>query len=214
MVFTDEAAVERGQRQGIVWTIRRVGEEFEEKHLVTTFRRDRKTLMVWSAVFYSNKWPLKRLTHHATFDLRKGREKVNRYEYINSVLEERLAGYLSELTMEGRRGFKAVEDGARIHDNHMAHQAREELHITTSPHPPNSPDFNAIEPLWGILKAHIEKFKPLPSTVNNCWEFLEKLWDELEQHIVNREIKKMEERKRAVIKAKGKHTSYWLHYVP
>ena len=90
----------------------------------------------------------------------------------------------------------------------MARQVREELHITDSPHPPNSPDLNAIEPLWGILKARLGKFRPVSSTANKLWEFLEKLWDELEQHIVNREIEKMEERKRAVIKAKGKHTGY------
>ena len=90
----------------------------------------------------------------------------------------------------------------------MAHQAREELHITTFPHPPNSPDLNAIEPLWRIPKARPGKFKPVPSTANKLWELLEKPWDELEQHIVNREKEKMEERKRAVIKAKGKHTRY------
>ena len=90
----------------------------------------------------------------------------------------------------------------------MAHQAKEELHITTSPHPPNSPDLNAIEPLWGILKARLEKIIPVPSTDNKLWEFLDKLWDELEQHTVNREIEKMEVRKRAVIEAKGKHTGY------
>ena len=189
-MFTDEATVESGQRKGTAWTIRRVGEEFEEKHLVPTFRQDRKTLMVWAAVAYGKKWPLKRLTRHPTFDLGKGKEGVNRYDYINSVLEERLAGYLSELRREGKRGVKSVEYGARIHDNHMAHQAREELHITTSPHPPNSPDLNAIEPLWGILKSRIGKIRPVPSTANKLWEFLEKLWDELEQHIVNREIKR------------------------
>ena len=208
MVFKDEAAVESGQRKGTVWTIRRVGEEIEEKHLVPTLRQDRKTLMVWDAVPYGKKWPLKRLAHHPTFDLGKGKEGVNRYDCINSVLEERLVRYLSELRREGRRGVKAVEDGARIHDYHMAHQAREELHITTSPHPPNSPNLNAIEPLWRIPKARLGKFKPVPSTANQLWELLEKPWDELEQHIVNREKEKMEERKRAVIKAKGKHTGY------
>ena len=211
VVFTDEATVESGQREVTAWTIRRVGEEFEEKHLVPAFRRDRKTLMVWDSVAYGKKWPLKRLTHHPTFDLGKGNEGVNRYYYINSVLEERLAGYLSELRMEGRPGVKTVEDGARIHDNHMAHQAREELHFTASPHPPISPDLNAIEPLWGILKARVANFIPVISTFNKLWELLKKLWDELEQHIVNREVEKMEERKRAVIKAKGKNTGYRLH---
>ena len=162
--------------------------------------------MVWDAVAYGKTWPLKRLTHHPTFDLGKGKEGVNRYDYINSVLEERLAGYLSELRREGRQGVKTVEDGARIHDNHVAHQAREELPISTSPHLPNSPDLDAIGPLWGILKARLGKVRPAPSTASKLWELLEKPWDELEQHIVNREIEKMEERKRAVIKAKGKHT--------
>ena len=59
MVFTDEAAVESGQWKGTVWTIRRLGEELEEKHLVLAFRQDRKTLMVWVAVPYGKKWPLK-----------------------------------------------------------------------------------------------------------------------------------------------------------
>ena len=77
MVFTDEAAVESGQRKGTVWTTRRVGEEFEEKHLVSIFRQDRKTLMVWADVAYGKKWPLKRLTHHPTFDLGKGKEVVS-----------------------------------------------------------------------------------------------------------------------------------------
>ena len=77
LMFTDEAAVESGQRKGTVRTIRRVGEEFEEKYLVLTFRQDRKTLIVWSAVAYGKKGPLKRLIHHPAFDLGKGKVWVN-----------------------------------------------------------------------------------------------------------------------------------------
>ena len=68
VAFTDEAAVESGVRKGASFTIRRVGEEFQEKHMVPTFKQKRKSVMVWGAVALGRKWPLVRLEHDAFYD--------------------------------------------------------------------------------------------------------------------------------------------------
>ena len=145
VVFTDEAAVETWEKKGSSWTIRRVGEEFMLKHLVPTFRQERKTLMIWDAIAYSKKWPLVRLDYDPAYDLEGRKGRVNRVDYINLILEGHLAGFVSEMRRKGRHGVTVVEDGAKIHDNKLAYQAREELFIDSQYHPPNSPDLNAIE---------------------------------------------------------------------
>ena len=102
----------------------------------------------------------------------------------------------------------AVEDGAKIHDNALAHQAREELHINLNYHPPNSPNLNAIEPLWGHVKHHLGKLMPVPLTEDKLWEAVATVWDDLEQDLVDKEIWNIGDRVLAVIAAKGKHMGY------
>ena len=177
IVFTDEAAVESGVKKGASFTIRRVGKEFHEKHLVPTFKQKRKSVVVWGAVALGKKWPLVRLGHDAFHDGKMARNGINRYDYINSVLEPHLARFLSELQRKGRQGVMAVEDGAKIHDDALAHQAREELHINLNYHPPNLPNLNAIERLWGHVKHHLGKLRPVPSTEDKLWEAVAKVWD-------------------------------------
>ena len=96
VVFTDEAAVEMGKKGGTTWTIRRKNEEYLPRHLVPTFRSTRQTLMIWGCIALGHKWPLLRLIPQQ----KKGEKKkrgLDRYDYVNLVLEDRLAGYMSEL---------------------------------------------------------------------------------------------------------------------
>ena len=106
---------------------------------------------------------------------------------------------------EGNLEVTVVQDGAKIHDNKLASQAREDLHITSQFHPPNSPDLNPIEPLWGILKQRIVKIRPVPSTEDALYESLEREWDGIEQELVNEQVEMMPERKRRLLEANGHH---------
>ena len=61
----------------------------------------------------------------------------------------------------------AVEDGAKIHDNTLAHQAREELHINLKYDPPNLPNLNAVEPLWEHVKHRVGKLSVMSATTTS-----------------------------------------------
>ena len=207
VIFTDEVLFEKGEKIGPTWTIRRAGEESMIKHLVPTFKQDRETLMVWGAVAIGHKWPLLRLTAYNT-DFYDPVKTIDRFAYVNHVLEGRLAGYCSKLRREGIPEVRTLEDGAGPHRSRLAAQAREELHIKQIFHPPNSPDLNPIEPLWGIVKHRVARLRPVASTLDKLWEQVQRVWDELDQETIDRVLGKMEERRIAVVAAHGGHTRF------
>ena len=102
----------------------------------------------------------------------------------------------------------AVEDGAPIHRNALADAAREELHIKNNTHPPSSPDLNAIEPLWGVVKTRVGKLRPIASNIKTLWAQVQKVWNEMEQDLVDRQVERMDLRRSAVLQAKGLHTRF------
>ena len=115
--------------------------------------------------------------------------------------------------MEKRRagrvlGAQAVEYGAPIHNNSRADRARKRLFTSSHDHPPNSPDLNEIEPLWNVLKTRLGKFRSVPSTEDELWEVLYRLWDEIEQDLVDKEVERMKNRIATVILRQGKHTDF------
>lgn len=207
MIFTDEMAVEKGKTSGRVWTIRHPGEEFDMKHLQPTFKQERETLNVWGAIAWGKKWPLLRLSQSKpnTHGIPKS---ADRFVYTTRVLEDRLSGYCSELRREGRRGVLVVEDGASTHTSLLARQAKEELHIKTVTHPPNSPDLNAIETCWLIVKSRLKKFRPVASTADKLWEQLEEIWDGISQEEINRQVEGMVRRRADLVAANGFHIGF------
>ena len=207
VICTDEASCETGEKKGPTYTIRRAGEAFLLKNLIPTFRQDRETIMIWGAVSLGHKWPLIRLTPFQAPNQPKSK-KIDKYAYVNQVLYGHLAGYCSELRREGILDVVCLEDGAPPHRNGLAAQAREELHIKQLFHPPNSPDLNAIEPLWGIVKRRVSKLRHVASTANKLWEQIQQVWDGIEQSEIDGLIMKMEERRKAVVAAKALHTCF------
>ena len=138
----------------------------------------------------------------------KKKRGLDRFDYVNLVLEGRLAGYMSEMRREGYQGVMVVEDGAPIHQNKLADAAREELHIKSLTHPPSSPDLNAIEPLWGVLKSRVGKLVPVASNIEMLWTQVSKVWNEMEQDLVDRQMERMESRRHALLRAKGMQTGF------
>ena len=163
--------------------------------------------MIFGAIAHGHKWPLVLLTLLESQRTRE-KKKIDRFVYVEKVLEDCLAGYCSEMRREGILDVVVVEDGAPIHNNGLAAQAREELHINQINNPPSSPNLNAIEPLWGILKYRLGKLQPVASTVTILWEQIQEVWEGIEQYYVDREVEKMAQKSAVIKQVEGLHTGY------
>ena len=76
-------------------------------------------------------------------------------------------------------------------------------YISPTDWPPNSPDLNPIENIWGILCAKLEQKK---YTSNQGFKkAIKKVWKELPQEVIQNCIRHMDDKLRKVIKAKGGH---------
>ena len=71
--------------------------------------------------------------------------------------------------------------------------------------PPNSPDLNPIEHIWGILKVRMAKKKGHKSL---SFEMVEREWQSIAAKEVKKLVESMPRRLRAVIRARGGNTKY------
>ena len=69
-----------------------------------------------------------------------------------------------------------VENGARPHDGEVPARIRTELGITCFPHPAHSPDLNAIENVWSILKRRVEEQRPAARMRAELIRHVEEAW--------------------------------------
>ena len=68
--------------------------------------------------------------------------------------------------------------------------------------PPQSPDFNPIEYLWGHLKRKLAEYGEPPSSIQELWTRVQKEWDDIGEHECRNLIESMPRMVEAVIKAK------------
>ncbi len=74
--------------------------------------------------------------------------------------------------------------------------------------PPQSPDLNPIEHLWGHLKRKLAEYGEPPSSIQELWTRVQKEWDDIGEQECRNLIESMPRRVEAVLKAKGGHTKY------
>ena len=74
--------------------------------------------------------------------------------------------------------------------------------------PPQSPDLNPIEHLWGHLKRKLAGHDKPPGGIQELWVRVQKVWNSIEAEECRKLIESMPRRVEAVIKAKGGHTKY------
>ncbi len=100
------------------------------------------------------------------------------------------------------------------HDNDPKHTAKsvkewlKNQKFQTMVWPAQSPDLNPIEHLWSHVKRKLNQFGSPAKGMNELWERVQQVWNEIDKEICLNLITSMPSRVEAVLKAKGKWTKY------
>jgi len=99
-----------------------------------------------------------------------------------------------------------------------AHRAKETVDLLSNGSPafipptlwlPNSPDLNPVDyKVWSVLQEQVYKVKV--NDADELCQHTQTVWDELDQHVIDKAIKQWRTRLRACIEAKGGHFEYKL----
>ena len=108
-----------------------------------------------------------------------------------------------------------LQDNAKIHTSRATMTWFRNYNIRLQPHPPHSPDLNPIEHIWKAMKAILRKRYPhlwiLRKNEANRLIFedaLKAAWWAVPQSLIDKLIRSMPRRLRAVRKARGYYTKY------
>ena len=96
-----------------------------------------------------------------------------------------------------------VEDGAPVHTAKLVKNRRIAAEVPTQFHPPASPDLNPIENCWAVLKKHLHDLPRHPTTADELWQEVQRLWGDMDQKIMDHAIESMPRRREDLRKAKG-----------
>lgn len=100
-----------------------------------------------------------------------------------------------------------MQDGASCHRSKSTMQFLEDKGIMClSDWPPQSPDLNIIEPLWGILKNSISAHKP--RNEEDLWRFCQEEWQKIPISLIQKLYASILRRIREVIRLKGYSGNY------
>jgi hypothetical protein len=156
--------------------------------------------MIWGSIMRGVKGPLVILQYPG------GKNGgMNAARYREQALEGALVDYYKEMKGE-RPDFKFQQDGAPSHRAKSTLAWLADHHIPLFPHPPRSPDYNPIEPVWHVLKKHLHDRRDHPSNYEQLYDAIFDIWDEIDE--IDQYINRMPMVVQAVIDAEGGNTDY------
>jgi transposase len=162
--------------------------------------------MVYSFISWKGKGSLKIFKPKKPKKLKKPKKAKKRKKSMNG---EDYASYVcKELVPEANLLYKTpnqwilVQDGASIHNcQHTKKRFQEEKVNFLPDWPPNSPDLNPIENIWGIMKTQIAKLGP--TTLHALKIAIRKVWRNLDITTIRRILETWVDRLKEVIRVKG-----------
>ena len=128
-------------------------------------------------------------------------------ELYTQIIEDELVNSLEYY------GLK-VDDIIFQQDNNPKHTSKkarkwfEDHDMNVMKWPPQSPDLNPIEHLWGHLKRRLSAYPEPPKGILELWERAQKEWEEIGKEVCQNLIESMPNRIQAVLKAKGGYIKY------
>jgi transposase len=101
-----------------------------------------------------------------------------------------------------------MHDNAPCHKTNLVTRYLKRKKVTTLDWPPQSPDLNPIENLWAIIKKRRQKKYGFPQSKEDLIEQVFKIWEDLDENLLQKLGKSMEKRLNEVLRLSGRSTKY------
>ena len=194
--FSDESSFHLDCAKGVKRIIIRRNERYLPENVVGTRQLGAGKLMIWSHISYDGIGPL--IFISGGIDQRVYIDILSRY-----VLPH-LIRCLNTIGITQRY----QDDGASCHDAQAVIDFCARKGIDRPFWPPNSPDLNPIEHVWGWVNNKLTAMKDKPQNIDELKIALTKFWDEITVTSIQNLYKSMGKRMEAVRKAKGWNTKF------
>ena len=197
VIWSDESRFSIVGNDGGARVLRRIGERYQERHVVTTVKFGKGSVMVWGCFWAGGLGPLV---------VMEG--SVDQDAYVN-CLAKHFIPYLRKMEEETGREFIFQEDGASCHTGSYTTWFKRQCQIKSFPYwPAQSPDLNPIENLWNALDRRLQKRRGFIRNIAQLKACLQEEWGKMSLDLAKRLVDSMPDRCKAVRKARGKHTKY------
>lgn len=182
VVFTDESYVELFRSKIQLWA--------RSKPFAKSYAKPPK-IMIWGGISLRGKTPLK---------VDCGTVNSDHYQ---DIIHECLMESMSIVYPEG---YVLQQDNASCHKSKSTMQWFEKQGITVLKWPAMSPDLNPIENLWSVIKRRLEKLDP--TKIEDMKYGIEKIWEDIDEEILESLIGSMKKRLELCIAAEGEKIKY------
>jgi transposase len=195
VIFSDETKINRFNSDGRTWFWSRDPSLLNEKSVKPTVKHGGGRIMIWGCMTFQGPGYCCKIDSN-----------LDQHLYKN-ILEDDL---LKSIKFYHLDPSKVIFQ----HDNDPKHTAKsvkdwlKTQKFEVMIWPAQSPDLNPIEHLWFHVKKTLNQFENPAKGMNELWERIEKIWNEISPDICSNLIESMPNRIQAVLKAKGKWTKY------
>lgn len=195
VIWTDESKINLFGPDGPKFVYRKPNAAITDRDVISTMKFGSGKLLFWGCFCAESVGKLHKIDGN-----------MNAEMYIDIIK----SSYLDSLKDWGRN----VENSVMQQDNDPKHKAKKTLEffktakISLLDWPPQSPDLNPIENLWGILKRRVYNYQHSFKSRTELWERCRDVWESITKDECQKLVQSMPSRVHAVIKAKGGYTKY------